>query len=493
MSDNKVEFELAMKDEATRVINNFKANVSTQSKAVQDAFQKMQGATAGSTNALMNFNRVIQDAPYGIIGVANNLNPLFESFQRLTKETGSVKSALSSMLATLASPAGIGVAIAAVSSLAVVFGKDLFGGIEASEKKLNDLKLEAIDLKVKLGDLTKAQGANAWNEELTKAEVELHKMKSLTTDWAASISSQFRYGLIQKVVGTPEQIQQAENNILAIRDKVQTFYKEIQKEFDKANPRLEMNADQMNLPDRDTFEKALAEYRKHNLAKAEQDWKIFWDNEKRKLAIEKSIIDARDQQAEEFFQREKDRAQQTAQIMFSVYSALGAGIRGAFENTDTTLKGVMKNILNTVITTVEGLMTAAAAAGSAFGIITFGGSLAKDIPLLAAGFTALEGARAIVNKLHNGGTVGNFQNQPASREFPIMVRGGETVRTEGQERDLQNNMRRGGKGGTVLNVNFNSPVSDTQFVLSALKKVIRETGLTVDKVVVDNRSKISLA
>ena len=59
------------------------------------------------------------------MGIANNLNPLLESFQRLSKETGSAGGALKSMVGGLMGPAGIGVALGVVSSLVVAFGDDI--------------------------------------------------------------------------------------------------------------------------------------------------------------------------------------------------------------------------------------------------------------------------------------------------------------------------------------------------------------------------------
>jgi hypothetical protein len=80
---------------------------------------------ADATNALGNLSRVAQDAPYGFIGIANNLNPLLESFQRLSKESGSSSNALKAMVSGLTGPAGIGIALGVVSSLVVAFGDDI--------------------------------------------------------------------------------------------------------------------------------------------------------------------------------------------------------------------------------------------------------------------------------------------------------------------------------------------------------------------------------
>jgi len=54
-------------------------------------FKSMAGELRSTNTAAINLGRVFQDMPYGIIGVANNINPLVESMQRLrqeAKETG---------------------------------------------------------------------------------------------------------------------------------------------------------------------------------------------------------------------------------------------------------------------------------------------------------------------------------------------------------------------------------------------------------------------
>lgn len=90
------------------------------------AFKKVAPASNQATQALVNVSRVAQDAPYGFIGIANNLNPLIESFQRLKETTGTTSGALKQMASGLMGPAGIGLAIGVVSSLLVVFGDKLF-------------------------------------------------------------------------------------------------------------------------------------------------------------------------------------------------------------------------------------------------------------------------------------------------------------------------------------------------------------------------------
>jgi hypothetical protein len=109
--------------------------IAELSQSIEITKQKIAGLNAeinkspkkfgDATNALGNLSRVAQDAPYGFIGIANNLNPLLESFQRLSKTEGGTKQALGAMAAGLTGPAGIGIALGVVSSLIVAFGDDI--------------------------------------------------------------------------------------------------------------------------------------------------------------------------------------------------------------------------------------------------------------------------------------------------------------------------------------------------------------------------------
>jgi hypothetical protein len=95
-----------------------------------------------ASQSLINFSRIAQDAPYGIMGVANNLNPMVESFQRLAATEGGTKKALQAMIAGLAGPAGVGVAIGVVSSLAVTFSKQISEFFKGPTDELNKFREE---------------------------------------------------------------------------------------------------------------------------------------------------------------------------------------------------------------------------------------------------------------------------------------------------------------------------------------------------------------
>jgi hypothetical protein len=123
-------------------IDNLKTKITQLNQQAGNLGRPMGDAT----QSLINFSRIAQDAPYGIIGIANNLNPMLESFQRLAKTEGGTKKALQAMAAGLIGPAGIGVALGVVSSLAVTFSKEIkeffkgpTGELEEFRKKLKDV------------------------------------------------------------------------------------------------------------------------------------------------------------------------------------------------------------------------------------------------------------------------------------------------------------------------------------------------------------------
>jgi hypothetical protein len=126
-------------------INQLTAKISSVNGAITQLNTRMVGVskpTNDATQSLINFSRIAQDAPYGILGIANNLNPMLESFQQLAKTEGGTKKALDAMLNGLSGPAGIGVALGLVSSLAVVFRKEITEAFEGPAGKLKDLREE---------------------------------------------------------------------------------------------------------------------------------------------------------------------------------------------------------------------------------------------------------------------------------------------------------------------------------------------------------------
>jgi hypothetical protein len=119
--------------------------------------------------ALTNLGRVAQDAPFGFIGIQNNLNPLLESFQRLKAETGTTSGAFKALGKSLIGPAGLGIALS-VAGAAILFYQQYQQRANkevATAKKVTDEYINS------LGQVQQAQlkGAQNAQSELTSLKL----------------------------------------------------------------------------------------------------------------------------------------------------------------------------------------------------------------------------------------------------------------------------------------------------------------------------------
>ena len=145
---------MAAKIEIVVGVNNTQANAALKKtqqelvstgKAVQGLDQKLAGGLVKGSNsatlALTNLGRVAQDAPFGFIGIQNNLNPLLESFQRLRAESGSTGAALKALGGSLLGGAGIGLAISVVTGLLTVLSQQgFFKASQAADESAESFK-----------------------------------------------------------------------------------------------------------------------------------------------------------------------------------------------------------------------------------------------------------------------------------------------------------------------------------------------------------------
>lgn len=111
--------------------------------------------------ALTDFNRIVQDVPFGFVGIQNNIQPLIDSFGRVKAQTGSTAAALKSMAGSLIGPAGIGLAIAAASSAFLILQNGI-SGFNKKAKEATDKTKELIDSFRSVSDIEfDAQGSVA--------------------------------------------------------------------------------------------------------------------------------------------------------------------------------------------------------------------------------------------------------------------------------------------------------------------------------------------
>jgi len=139
--------------------NQLQINIGADTRSLEQGLQRATAAvetfdksvkqtTANSgkaTLALTNLGRVASDAPFGFIAIANNIEPLIQSFQSVRKESGSLGGALKALGSSLAGPGGLLLGFTLVSSAITVaiqkYGS-LGGAIDAIFGKQDSLNQE---------------------------------------------------------------------------------------------------------------------------------------------------------------------------------------------------------------------------------------------------------------------------------------------------------------------------------------------------------------
>jgi hypothetical protein len=166
--------------ELTR-INSLGKTVATTSVKSFDKFRVSAGAANGSAIA---FNRVIQDAPFGIIGVGNNIQQLAEQFSALRITTGSTGSALSTFFKSLLTGSNLlvlGISVATSAFTAYQLG--LFDTAEETKEVVSETDRfnEALNNVIKsLNDVDSARLKANKSAASESAEVQL--LNSVLTD-----------------------------------------------------------------------------------------------------------------------------------------------------------------------------------------------------------------------------------------------------------------------------------------------------------------------
>jgi hypothetical protein len=163
---NQVQTELNQTGKAAQQLGESVNSASTK-------FKQLPSVTNQATFTLNNFNRVVQDAPFGIRGIANNIDPLIESFLQLKSTTQSTGGAFAALGKTLLGPAGIALAVSTVTSLLIQYGDKLFSSSAAAKDAEESSKKLAAALAEELVQLATivglAQNVNASQSDRVKA------------------------------------------------------------------------------------------------------------------------------------------------------------------------------------------------------------------------------------------------------------------------------------------------------------------------------------
>jgi hypothetical protein len=141
----------------TNGVNTATGQLDRLGKAAQTTapqIQKLTQATSGYNSVGVDFARIVQDAPFGIIGVGNNITQLAGSFQVLKNTTGSTSAALKQAFASIFSSGNA--LILGISVLTTAFTILQQKGFFKSEEAAKSLNEELENYREKLDAISQA-------------------------------------------------------------------------------------------------------------------------------------------------------------------------------------------------------------------------------------------------------------------------------------------------------------------------------------------------
>jgi ribosomal protein S18 len=175
---------------ASREVDRLKKTLSAQTikpatVEIENLGNKVKNTAnnLGSANTVaLEFNRIIQDAPFGIIGVGNNIQQLASNFSNLSSKSTSTGAAVKAAFSALVTGPNLALlAISALTSAFTAYQMGLFG----SKTKVDELKEAQDDLNKSLNETAELAKAGFYSDFLK----ELGLLQDVVTDTGRALSN----------------------------------------------------------------------------------------------------------------------------------------------------------------------------------------------------------------------------------------------------------------------------------------------------------------
>jgi hypothetical protein len=140
-------------------------NLGASSEFAAGGLNKLSKSTSNYNGIGIEFSRIIQDAPFGIIGIGNNITQLAGNFQQLRAQSTSTGAALKTAFASIISPANLLVlSISAITTALTLYSMGAFKSKDATKEAEDALE----KYRKTLDNLNKSQieGASSAQREI---------------------------------------------------------------------------------------------------------------------------------------------------------------------------------------------------------------------------------------------------------------------------------------------------------------------------------------
>jgi hypothetical protein len=141
------------------------------------SFDNLKRASGAATASAISFGRIIQDAPFGIIGVANNIQNFGEQFAALGGKATTAGQKLSMFFSALIQPANLAIlAVSAVTAAWQAYSLGLFDAKEATDEVKDSI--EAYRKSLTESQSSQLEGIKNSNDEI----ITLNSLRGIIED-----------------------------------------------------------------------------------------------------------------------------------------------------------------------------------------------------------------------------------------------------------------------------------------------------------------------
>ena len=163
------------------------------------SFNQLKSSVGAANGSAIAFNRIIQDAPFGLLGVGNNIQQFTEQISFLKQSTGSTGTALKAFFSSLITPTNLLIlGVSALTSGLTAYQMGAFDSAEETKDLRTETELfnESLDNVVKNLNAVNSARLNA-NKGASDELVELELLNSVLNDNSKSESERVRaYNLL---------------------------------------------------------------------------------------------------------------------------------------------------------------------------------------------------------------------------------------------------------------------------------------------------------
>jgi hypothetical protein len=201
--------------------------IKAQVEGLAEAANQIDNFSKRSQIALTSLNQVVQDLPFGFIGIQNNIPNLVQQFSLLSKESGGFKNALVSLGNAISGPIGL---VAGVSLLTTVLTTlvQKYGSLSTAFKDIFGVQKTVVDLQRQYNEeLSKSIGAS----EAEKAN--LQSLAKIYLDTNSTLNQRIgSYDLLKKsyseiLPDIARETELTEEQSIAVKERIKLLLQEI--------------------------------------------------------------------------------------------------------------------------------------------------------------------------------------------------------------------------------------------------------------------------